>query len=114
MTLQRTFTRFTTIGLLAFTLAGCATHYDRKTNNTLMGAGLGAATGAVFSGGDPLYAIGGAAAGGLLGNILTEDRSANRSRNWDRDRGRDYRPSRNSARETKRRSSNNRYDQRHR
>lgn len=112
MTLQRTFTRFATIGLLAFTLAGCATHYDRKTNNTLMGAGLGAATGAVFSGGDPLYAIGGAAAGGLLGNILTEDRSANRSRNWDR--GRNYSPSRNYARETKRRPSNNRQNRRHR
>jgi len=36
------------------------------------------AAGAVFSGGDPLYALGGAAAGGLLGNVLTEDRDYRR------------------------------------
>src|SRR5690606_2008293 len=114
MNAQRKFGRLIAVGLMAFTLAGCASSYDRKANNTMIGAGLGAATGAVFSGGDPLYAIGGAAAGGLLGNILTEDRSANRSRNWDRDRGRDYRPSRHSAREPKRRSSNNHSDRRHR
>ncbi len=83
MNLQRNCARIATIGLLAFALAGCATH-DRKSNNTLLGAGLGAATGAVFSGGDPLYTVGGAAAGGLLGNILTEDRSYRRSNNWDR------------------------------
>lgn len=75
MNAQRKFGRLIVVGLMAFTLAGCASSYDRKANNTMIGAGLGAATGAVFSGGDPLYAIGGAAAGGLLGNILTEDRS---------------------------------------
>lgn len=106
MTLQRTCTRIATIGLLAFTLAGCATHHDRKTNNTLIGAGLGAATGAVFSGGDPLYTIGGAAAGGVLGNILTEDRSDRRSRNWDRDR--DHHSSRNHGHKNKRHHSNHR------
>ncbi len=99
MKLQRTCTRIATIGLLAFTLAGCATHYDRKTNNTLLGAGLGAATGAVFSGGDPLYTIGGAAAGGVLGNVLTEDR-------------RDYRSSNKHKRKHQR--SNNRHDRRYR
>lgn len=83
MNLQRNCARIATIGLLAFALAGCATH-DRRSNNTLLGAGLGAATGAVFSGGDPLYTIGGAAAGGLLGNVLTEDRGSRRSNNWDR------------------------------
>ncbi|MDS1140547.1 hypothetical protein RE432_08865 [Pusillimonas sp. SM2304] len=75
MNTQRNVGRLIVVGLMAFTLAGCASSYDRKANNTMIGAGLGAATGAVFSGGDPLYAIGGAAAGGLLGNILTEDRS---------------------------------------
>lgn len=70
--------------LTALVLAGCATH-DRKTNNTMMGAGLGAAAGAVVSQGDPWYALGGAAAGGLLGNILTSD-DKRRSRNWDNDR----------------------------
>src|SRR5690606_29525098 len=85
MNAQRKFGRLIAVGLMAFTLAGCASSYDRKANNTMIGAGLGAATGAVFSGGDPLYAIGGAAAGGLLGNILTEDRSYRGSNNWNRD-----------------------------
>lgn len=88
MALQRICTRIATVSLLVFALAGCATHYDRKASNTMLGAGLGAATGAVFSSGDPLFTLGGAAAGGILGNVLTEDRS---SRNWDR--GNNRRPS---------------------
>ena len=74
----QTFTRLATIGVLIFTLAGCATH-SRKHNNTLIGAGLGAATGAVLTQGDPLYTVGGAAAGGLLGNILTEEKRSYKS-----------------------------------
>ena len=90
MKAQRHFGRIIAVGLMAFTLAGCASSYDRKANNTMMGAGLGAATGAIFSGGDPMYAIGGAAAGGLLGNILTEDRSY---RSGKRGHNREYRRS---------------------
>ena len=75
--------RLAIIGLLAFSMAGCASARDRKTDNTLIGAGLGAAAGAVISQGDPLYTIGGAAAGGLLGNILTEERRYHR-RDWNR------------------------------
>ncbi|MGB3288987.1 MAG: hypothetical protein WBA83_06905 [Burkholderiaceae bacterium] len=86
MTLQRTLARITAIGLMSLAAAGCVTH-DRRANNTLLGAGLGAATGAVFSGGDPLYTLGGAAAGGVLGNILTEDRGRSRGRSWDNRRG---------------------------
>lgn len=78
-------TKLALIGLTTLALAGCATHYDRKTNNTMMGAGLGAAAGAVASQGNPWYALGGAAAGGLLGNILTDD-DDRRSRRWDNDR----------------------------
>ncbi|NYT64058.1 hypothetical protein H0A66_17205 [Alcaligenaceae bacterium] len=85
MTLKNIYTRVAVIGLLAFTLTGCATHYDRKAGNTMMGAGLGAATGAIISGGDPLFTLGGAAAGGILGNVLTEDRS---SRNWNKNNNR--------------------------
>lgn len=77
--------RLSLIGLLAFAMAGCASARDRKTDNTLIGAGLGAAAGAVISQGDPLYTIGGAAAGGLLGNILTEERRYDR-RDWNRGR----------------------------
>lgn len=93
MKLQRNLARIAAIGLMSLAAAGCATHHDRKTNNTLLGAGLGAATGAVFSGGDALYTLGGAAAGGVLGNILTEDRSDRRGRNWDRK----HRPSRQKS-----------------
>src|SRR5690606_33501120 len=77
--------RLTVIGLLAFAMAGCASARDRKTDNTLIGAGLGAAAGAVISQGDPLYTLGGAAAGGLLGNVLTEEPRYHR-RDWNRGR----------------------------
>src|SRR5690606_37323270 len=77
--------RLTVIGLLAFAMAGCASARDRKTDNTLIGAGLGAAAGAVISQGGPRYTIGGAAAGGLLGNVLTEERRYSRP-GWDRGR----------------------------
>lgn len=107
MTLQRTCARIATIGLLALTLAGCATHHDRRSSNTLLGAGLGAATGAVFSGGDPLYTLGGAAAGGILGNVLTEDRSYRRSNN----RRNDYRPSHRPAPKHHKRRGHDRHDQ---
>src|SRR3546814_14940946 len=88
---------------MAFVLAGCASSYDRRANNTMIGAGLGAATGAVISGGDPLYAIGGAAAGGLLGNILTQDRSyrspaSYRDRDYRRSGDADPRPNNNAER----------------
>lgn len=73
----RSFARLATAGLILITLAGCATH-SRKHNNTMVGAGLGAAAGAVLTQGDPLYTVGGAAAGGLLGNILTEDKPSYR------------------------------------
>lgn len=79
-------TRIALAGLTVLALAGCATHHDRKANNTMIGAGLGAATGAVVSQGNPWYALGGAAAGGLLGNILTDD-DDRRSRGWDTQRG---------------------------
>jgi len=92
------------IGLTALVLAGCATH-DRKTNNTMVGAGLGAAAGAVVSQGDPWYALGGAAAGGLLGNILTSD-DKRRSRNWDNDR--------RSRHHAKHRDHRRSHDKRHR
>lgn len=82
----RSLARIVMIGVTAFAIAGCATH-SRKHNNTLIGAGLGAATGAVLTQGDPLYTLGGAAAGGVLGNILTEEKRSYRSRS---DRGRSH------------------------
>ena len=65
--------RFALAGFMAVALAGNAVAADKKTTNTILGAGLGAAAGAVLSEGDPITTLGGAAAGGLLGNVLTED-----------------------------------------
>lgn len=73
--------RLALIGVATLAMAGCATHHDRRAGNTMMGAGLGAAAGAVVSQGNPWYALGGAAAGGVLGHILTEDRDR-RPRHW--------------------------------
>lgn len=81
--MTRRIARFALAGITALAMAGCASHYDRKTNNAMMGAGLGAAAGAIVSQGDPVYAIGGAAAGGLLGHVLTED-DRRPSRGWNR------------------------------
>jgi hypothetical protein len=70
---------------------------DKKTRNTLVGAGLGAVGGALLSNGDPWATVGGAAAGGLIGNVITHD-SHHHDRRGDRrddrrryDRGRDNR-----------------------
>ena len=59
--------------MLAMAAVNPAAAADRKTTNTILGAGIGAAAGAVLSQGDTLATLGGAAAGGVLGNILTEE-----------------------------------------
>lgn len=87
MRLKNNLGRAAVIMLVALSLAGCAGYQSRKTNNTLIGAGLGGAAGAVLSNGDPLTTVGGAAAGGLLGNILTDDDGGGRSHHH-RGRGR--------------------------
>jgi hypothetical protein len=90
MKISSRMSRLVVIGVAAVAITGCATHYDRKSSNTMLGAGLGAATGAVVSQGDPLFTIGGAAAGGILGNILTDDdRGDRRSRGY-QNRGNRY------------------------
>lgn len=59
--------------VLALGAVNPAVAADRKTTNTILGAGIGAAAGAVLSQGDTLATLGGAAAGGVLGHILTEE-----------------------------------------
>lgn len=104
-TTTQTISRLATVSLVVLALAGCATH-SPKHNNTLIGAGLGAATGAVLTQGNPLYTVGGAAAGGLLGNILTDDKRSYRSSS---NRGRSHAaPGHNKSR-----WSNNRGGRRH-
>ncbi len=109
MALTHRISRLAIIGLTALALAGCASHYDRKSTNTMLGAGLGAATGAVVSQGNPWLTLGGAAAGGVLGNVLTEDKKDRHSRGWDR---RDNRKSYHSGGRAHR--SHDKRDRRHR
>lgn len=81
--------QFAIAGVMALGLGSTAMASD-KTTNTLLGAGLGAAAGALLSEGDPLLTLGGAAAGGVLGNVLTEDRRYS-GRHWRGDDRRHYR-----------------------
>lgn len=78
--------QFAAASLLVMAMGSSASASDR-TNNTIIGAGLGAVAGALVTDGDPLITLGGAAAGGLLGNVLTEERSDRRHRDWNRHRG---------------------------
>lgn len=55
---------------------------DKKTDHTLIGVGLGALAGALFSNGDPMAALAGAAAGGAIGNIATDDKKRVHQGDW--------------------------------
>lgn len=82
--------RFGTVvlaSLLAVGVAADASASSRKTRNTLIGAGLGAAGGALLTHGDPWGALGGAAAGGLIGNVITDDHHRH---DWNRRDNRHY------------------------
>ena len=57
---------------------------DRQGTNTAIGAGLGGVAGAALSG-DPWVTLGSAAAGGVLGYVITGDDRDRRSDKWDRD-----------------------------
>lgn len=92
--------------LLAFSFADGALAASKKTRNTLIGVGLGAAAGAMLSDGDAWGTIGGAAAGGLIGNVVTKDR--HHGRGWRDDRRYDDR------RYYDRRYDDRRYDDRRR
>ena len=78
--------------LLSIGVVDGASARNNKTRNTLIGVGIGAAGGALLSNGDAWGTLGGAAAGGLIGNVLTKDhhdRRDRRDRGWDSRRGRD-------------------------
>jgi osmotically inducible lipoprotein OsmB len=72
-------------GLLAIGLQSAA-FADDKTRNAIIGAGLGGVAGALISEGDPLYTAGGAAAGGVLGHVMTSNDRDRKRHHWDRDR----------------------------
>ncbi|MHB8921239.1 MAG: glycine zipper 2TM domain-containing protein [Halothiobacillus sp.] len=58
-----------TVGLVFFSLAGCANMTPRE-RNTALGAGAGAVGGALLTGGDTMGVVGGAAVGGIVGNQI--------------------------------------------
>jgi osmotically inducible lipoprotein OsmB len=58
---------FAAILVLAGALGGCEDMTPRE-RNTAIGAGVGAAAGAVLTNGSPAGVVGGAAVGGVVGN----------------------------------------------
>lgn len=55
--------------LLVFAVAGCA-NMTPQERNTAIGAGVGAVTGSVLTGGSAIGTVGGAAVGGVIGNQI--------------------------------------------
>lgn len=53
--------------LLAVAATGCS-NMSQRDQNTAVGAGVGAAAGAILTGGGTLGTLGGAAVGGVIGN----------------------------------------------
>ena len=59
----------TTAAVAALLLGlGACSNMSQRDKNTAIGAGIGAATGAVLTQGSPLGTVGGAAVGGVIGN----------------------------------------------
>lgn len=66
-TSQVSWVRYGTLCLAALLLGGCAnlSHRDR---NTITGASIGAATGAILTGGSAVGTVGGGVLGGVIGD----------------------------------------------
>ena len=82
MTLNRPFALLASAALFGLLLSSPAAA-DNKGRNTIIGAGVGAAAGAVLSNGDPVATIGGAAVGGLIGNVASKDKRYDDRRRYD-------------------------------
>jgi len=54
---------------IVFSFAGCA-GMSHRSQNTVVGAGVGAVGGAVLTGGSAVGTVGGAAVGGLVGHSI--------------------------------------------
>ena len=59
--------------LLAVATTGCS-NMSRRDQNTAVGAGVGAAAGAILTGGGTLGTLGGAAIGGVIGNQVDKNK----------------------------------------
>jgi len=57
------------VGVSVLLLSGCA-NLSAHDRNTIAGAGVGAVSGAVLTGGSSLGTVGGAAIGGFIGNQI--------------------------------------------
>jgi len=55
--------------LMVFAVAGCS-NMTPQQKNTAIGAGVGAVSGSVLTGGSALGTVGGAAVGGVIGNQI--------------------------------------------
>lgn len=67
------------VALLVVGAGGCAGMSERD-RNTAYGATAGGVAGAVLSGGSPIGTLGGAAAGGFIGNAVSDDEDDERRR----------------------------------
>jgi len=67
-----------------FMTIGDADALSRKDKHTLIGAVVGGVAGSALSNGDARYTVGGALAGGAIGNLATSDRRDDRHGRYDR------------------------------
>jgi osmotically inducible lipoprotein OsmB len=65
--------RYCLVILLISNLTGCSGMSNRD-KNTAIGAGVGAAAGAVITGGSAIGTVGGAVVGGAIGNQVEKDK----------------------------------------
>lgn len=59
--------------LMLIVVTGCSNMSNRE-KNTAIGAGVGAAAGAVITGGSAIGTVGGAVVGGAIGNRVDKDK----------------------------------------
>lgn len=92
------FGMYATAAVLVCSTAVTPVFADRKTTNTIIGVGVGALAGALLSNGDPWAALGGAAAGGFVGNVATHDHNHGerdyRDTRWEHNNARQWNDSR--------------------
>ena len=71
MKLTNKFTMTFVSAMLVLSLAGCS-NLSSRDKNTIIGASIGAAAGAVLTGGSGIGTAGGAAVGGIIGNQVSK------------------------------------------
>ena len=72
MKTNQKFTNLTITVAVIISLSGCSSMSQRE-KSTAIGAGVGAAAGAILTGGGLIFTVGGAAVGGVIGNQVGKD-----------------------------------------